>query len=130
AHGRGVVAVSRLLDPAILVRPVHEHVLAVRDPGEREVLALEVGRVVVAVADGYPFPDPEPLRLLQTAAARVPRRRRPGRERPTRDGVPVAEAEPGLAIARQGDRAAGTAQLVALEAQQVPMAVVGRDDEA
>ena len=52
------------------------------------------------------------------------------RKRAASDGVAVAEAEAGLAVADERDRAAGPAELVALEAQQVPVAMVGGDDVA
>ena len=123
-----VVAVAGLVDPAQGVHAVDQHVAAVRKSRERQALAIEVCRVVVAVAGGDPLPDAEQLVLLEAAAARVHRPRRAGGQPATAGAVAVAEAEPGLAVPDERDRAAGPTELISLEAQQVPVAVVGRDD--
>ena len=96
-----LLRVVGLVDPAVAVHAVHEDVAAVGEPGEREVLALEVGRVVVAVADGDPLADAEQLGLLEPAAARERRAGRAAAKRTADDRVPVAEAEAGLAVARR-----------------------------
>ena len=109
---------------------MHEHVAAGAQAGQRQVLALEVRLVVVAVPDRDALLDPEELRLAEAAAARVDGARRCGRKAAPGGRVAIAEAEAGLAIPHRRGAPAGPAQLVAVEAEQVPVAVVGRDDVA
>ena len=89
-----------------------------------------LARVVVAVADGDALGDAEPRGLAEPAARRVDAWRRARGERAVGDRVAVAEAEAGLAVAHAATRSRRAAQLVALEAEQVPVPVVGRDDVA
>ena len=109
---------------------MHEHVAAGRQAGQREVLALQVRRVVVAVADRDALLDPEQPRLLEAAAARVHRLRRSGGQLAPEHGVAVAQAEARLAVADDRGSVPGTTQLVVVEPEQVPVPVVGRDHVA
>jgi hypothetical protein len=93
---------------AIGIGPVDQRVAARRRRGDVDVLALEVGGVLVAVSDGYP--GEETAQAGFSEAARVPLTREwpesgkiPGPPRP----VAVAEAEPRLAVASH--HAAGAA---------------------
>ena len=128
---RAVVAAVALGDRAGRVRPVHEAVAAGRQAGHVDVLALEVGRVVVAPAGRDPDEQLEQPPLAEAAAAGV---RRPrlvaGEAGRAADAVAVAEAEAGLAVAPDRPRAAAAAQLVALEADVVPVPVVAVHDVA
>src|SRR4051794_41777192 len=98
-----------------------EDVAAGRQPRQAQVLTLEVGGVVVAVADRDPFLDPEELRLAEAAAAGVDGggRRRSGA---LRGRVAVTQAESRLLVADRRNDLAGSAQLVAIEAEVVPVA--------
>src|SRR5918996_3125974 len=101
-----------------------EHVASGPQPSERQVLALEVGGVVVAVADRDALADSGHPGPVEAAAARVDRLRGArGQLARGRDLVAVAEAEAGLAIAHDG-AAAEAAQLIAVEPQQMPVPVV------
>jgi hypothetical protein len=46
---------------------VHEDVATVGEAGERQVLAFEIGRVVVAVSDRDALADAEQCRLAEAA---------------------------------------------------------------
>src|SRR4051812_50031550 len=103
-----------------------EDVAAGRQPRQAQVLTLEVGGVVVAVADRDPFLDPEELRLAEAAAAGVDGGRS-RRSRALRGRVAVTQAEPRLLVARRGDELTRPAQLLAIEAEGVPVAGGGRE---
>ena len=127
---RRVVLVVELSQATFGVHAVHQHVTAGAQAGQRQVLALEVRLVVVSVPDRDALLDPEELRLAEATAARVDGAGRCARKAAPGGRVAIAEAETGLAIPYRRGAPAGPAQLVAVEAEQVPVAVVWRDDVA
>src|SRR3954452_2676139 len=103
----GVVRVVELAQAAVGVDAVHELVATTPEPGEQQVLAFEIGGVVVAVADGDPLADAEPRGLAEPAARGVDLSRRARGERVPGDRVSIAQAEARLAVAHARDRSAG-----------------------
>ena len=117
---------GELAQPAVAVDAVHEHVAAVGQSGQLEFLPFEEAVVVVAVADGDALADLAQVRIAQAAAAPVELPRGGVGQEPRRDRVAVAEAEPRLPVVDERLVAAGPAELVPLEPEEVPVPMVAR----
>ena len=115
-----VVVVAALAQQPVRVRTVHEHVDPRAGSRQVDVLAVEVGRVPVGEPDGRSLLD---RACARRAGGAVPEERRAARSHAARGAVVVGEAEAGLAVGSEERAVARAAQLVAREAQQVPVRV-------
>src|SRR6185437_4896531 len=111
---RRVVVVAKLLEPAVRVRAMNEHVQPRRHARHVDVLSVEERGIAVGEADG--------LALLDAARGPIAGAAR-AEEAGTGEvlhalrgeAVVVGEAEPGLAVATDERVVRSTSQLVALE---------------
>ena len=108
---------------------MHQDVATARKAVEREILVLQVSRVVVAIPDRDSFPQVDQARLLEPALVRIRRIDRRARQRPGRHAVTITEAEATLLVPHQRVRAPCATQLIAVEPEIVPVVVVRRRHE-
>src|ERR687898_1072040 len=99
ADGGCVVLVTKLAEKQTAVGPVDQDVGPRGQPGEIEVLPVEMAGVAIRVTDGCPLVDRERVRSALLAVVLEDRSAWLVREVAGGVGVMVGEAEPALAIA-------------------------------
>jgi hypothetical protein len=93
-----VVRICQLFETTVGVDAVDEHVAAIGQPVEREVLSLEEGGVVVSVADGDALVHAEPSGLREPTTADEHRFCGRCLQRAVLDWIAVTEAKAGLLV--------------------------------